>query len=114
MGITLKIGVTITVTPQIDRILRYAALCYQSVMGPDFIVTVTAGSDGHHGEQSLHYKNLAVDLRTGHSWSPPLMTPQEAKDIRDELALRLGAGYDVVLEGDHIHAEYDPKVPKAA
>ena len=114
MGVNLKIGVTITATPQIDRILRYAALSYRAVMGPDFEVVVTAGSDGHHGEHSMHYKNLAVDLRTGHSWSPPLMTPQEARDIRDELTLRLGAGYDVVLEGDHIHAEYDPKVPAAA
>lgn len=109
MSLALKIGVTLTVTPQIDRMLRMAQTVYAEVMGTAFPVVVTSGNDSVHGEHSLHYKNLAIDLRTGHAWEKPLMTQAEAQAIRDELAKKLGVGYDVVLEKHHVHVEYDPK-----
>ena len=60
---------------------------------------VTSGFDGKHSATSLHYKGLAVDLRT--------------RDFTDEWAryLRnaLGSGWDVVVEPDHIHVELDRK-----
>lgn len=62
-------------------------------------LTVTSCTDGVHKERSLHYVGRAVDLRL----------PTAAKErMVEQLAGRLGDEYDVVLEGDHIHVEYDP------
>lgn len=66
-------------------------------------ITVTSICDGVHSKNSLHYKGLAVDLRT-----------RDLKGITaNQLAVRLrkalGNEYDVVVEKDHIHVEYDPK-----
>ena len=110
MGVRLKVGVTITVTAQLDRMMRMAEVAYGEVMGPGFTVVITSGNDGTHMEGSLHFKNLALDFRTGHNWEPPLMSEEEAHEILEELKARLGIGFDVVLEKDHIHGEYDPKI----
>lgn len=60
---------------------------------------ITSGTDGDHGTSSLHPYGLALDFRL-----PP--NPQVvAKEMREEL----GCNYDVVVESNHIHAEYDPK-----
>lgn len=70
-----------------------------------FICVVTSMTDSHENRpNSLHHKGLAVDLRTRH-------LPAE---IRQKVAGSLKAildplGFDVVLESDHIHMEYDPK-----
>ena len=108
MGVSLKIGVTLTVTPQIDRILRVTQVAYEKVMGNAFQVVVTSGNDGTHMKWSKHYEDKALDFRTGHTWDPPLMTDAEAHAVRDELKGLLGMGFDVVLEKDHLHVEYDP------
>jgi len=52
---------------------------------------------------SLHYKGLAIDLRTR-----DLKSGVAEKLIR-LLKEKLGRSYDIVLEPDHIHLEYDPK-----
>ncbi len=73
-------------------------------------LVITAGAegrpgDGVHGVTSLHYprncprrEGLAVDLRD---------------DFEDVFAAvlreRLGPGWDIVAEGDHLHVERDPK-----
>lgn len=62
---------------------------------------ITSGRDGKHGEHSLHYKGLAIDLRTSN-----VRNPQE---VVSALQQALGSAYDVVLESDHIHCEYDPE-----
>jgi hypothetical protein len=62
--------------------------------------TVTSCLDGKHMEGSLHYKGQAFDLRT---WVI------ETEDI-DMIKGVLGRlGFDVVLEADHLHIEFDPK-----
>lgn len=63
-------------------------------------LTITSCTDGQHKEGSLHYEGLAVDLRL----------PNAGKEkVVGQLAGRLGTEYDVILEADHIHVEYDPK-----
>lgn len=63
-------------------------------------LTITCGTDGAHKVGSWHHCGLAVDLRL----------PTAGKErIVEQLGIRLGVDYDVVLEGDHIHVEYDPK-----
>lgn len=70
-------------------------------------VTITSGRDGRHKVGSLHYTGNAVDLRTRY-WSE---TEKHAVSV--ELQAVLGLDYDVVVERDHIHVEYDPK-PRSA
>lgn len=66
-------------------------------------LVVTSLTDGTHKEGSLHYKGLAADLRTRHlKVNDVAVVVRGVKDA-------LGKGWDVVLEGDHIHIEYDPK-----
>ena len=60
---------------------------------------LTSGTDGSHSSGSYHYTGEAIDLR---------LPPADSQLVRDELAERLGADYDVILESDHIHCEHDP------
>lgn len=64
-------------------------------------LVVTSGDDSTHGKGSLHPKGLALDFRT--KTLPPTLRGQ----VRDEIARAL-PGFDVVLEVDHLHVEYDP------
>ena len=65
---------------------------------------ITSALDGKHSEKSLHYKGLAIDLRTKHIPSAGTLDA-----IVEAIRRSLGLQYDVVLESDHIHVEYDPK-----
>lgn len=63
-------------------------------------VVITSGVEGAHMEGSLHYKGLAIDIRL-----PFLGTGAK---MRLDLMDALGPQYDVVLEKDHIHIEFQP------
>lgn len=63
-------------------------------------LTITSCTDGDHKAGSHHHTGCAVDLRL------PTAKPDS---VVAQLANRLGADYDVILESDHIHLEYDPK-----
>ena len=100
---TFKEGVTKANTqPPIYYAIGAAEVIYTSF---GHRLVVTALTDGHEDRPlSLHNKGLAVDLRT--------------RDIpADGLGPVFGSltnllnplGFDVVLEKDHIHIEYDPK-----
>jgi hypothetical protein len=69
----------------------------------DAVCTITAGEDGKHKHNSLHYKGLALDFRTRHV--PPGLRPALAEAVR----LALGPQFDVVLHSTHLHVEFDPK-----
>lgn len=56
--------------------------------------------DGLHSRNSLHYVGLACDLRI---WYLPKLAP-----FIDSITLLLGEDYDIVLEKDHIHVEFQP------
>lgn len=64
-------------------------------------MTITSLSDGKHSVNSLHHAGDAVDLR--------MPMPVTREQIVSQLKKALGADYDVILEIDHIHIEYDPK-----
>ncbi len=67
-------------------------------------LVVTSVMEGSHSRGSLHYAGQAVDLRIKGIDSA---TPRER--LGKELQARLGQDFDVVLESDHIHVEYQPK-----
>lgn len=64
-------------------------------------LTITSARDGKHKTNSLHYTGKAFDLRT--------KDVPDAVAMREVLQQRLGHDFDVILEPDHIHVEYDPR-----
>lgn len=68
-------------------------------------LVVTSLTDGVHPDvKNIHGNGFAADLRTN-TLHPDELTAilSEAKVILFEL------GFDIVLEKDHIHVEFDPK-----
>jgi len=63
---------------------------------------VTSGCDGTHMEGSKHYTGEALDFRT--LGIAKHFVAQIAAGVR----AALGAQFDVVLEADHLHVEFDP------
>ena len=64
---------------------------------------ITSASDGRHARGSLHYAGHAVDMRTR-------TIPGGLRSvIAAEIGTRLGEEYDVILEADHLHIEWQPK-----
>ena len=68
-----------------------------------FDCVVTSGKDGVHKKGSLHYQGKAADLRTRYFVSSTLQS------VVFDLKTYLTNEFDVVLEKDHIHLEFDPK-----
>lgn len=62
-------------------------------------LVITSAIRPQTAERSLHPHGLAIDLRR---WG--LIAPREAVQTLKAL---LGEAYDVVLEADHVHVEYD-------
>lgn len=88
-----------SVFPVIDS--TYAQMGYEAIL--------TSGTDGVHGPGSLHPKGLATDWRTRH------MRENLLPILVSSLKQNLGGDrreYDVVLEDDHLHIEFDEKRSK--
>lgn len=95
--IAIKAGVRVR---GISNEILLALIIAESVFkDSESAMTITSLTDGKHSANSLHYTGDAVDLRL--PANPTLMV--------DVLRTSLGLSYDVVLESDHIHIEYDPK-----
>jgi hypothetical protein len=94
----IKAGVDISrLRPEIRKKLNKIARRVWSIEEKELIITSTY--EGSHSEGSLHYANLAVDIRR----------QDRGNAVQDELRDKLGMDYDVCLEATHIHIEYDPK-----
>lgn len=65
---------------------------------------ITSICDGTHSENSLHYVGLAFDVRIKN-----IPTKSEIDSIVNQIRASLTPDFDIVLEPDHIHIEYDPK-----
>lgn len=73
----------------------YSRLCTTCV--------ITSITDGAHSDASLHYSGCAVDFRTRNVPD----TAQLLKMVR--AAFGNSPDFDVILEVDHLHVEYQPK-----
>lgn len=94
----IKAGVDISrLRPEIRKKQNRIASVVWKIEKEELIITSTY--EGTHSEGSLHYANLAEDIRRH----------RKGQEVRDELSNKLGMDYDVVLEAGHIHIEYDPK-----
>lgn len=66
---------------------------------------VTSLTDGVHPDlKNIHGRGYAADLRISNVSAMVLRTILDA--AKEMLYTR---GYDIVLESDHVHVEYDPK-----
>lgn len=95
----IKSGVDLRgLSPQMAIAYTIACKCYGQ-----YDCVITSASDGKHGPNSLHYSGQALDLRTRHIHGQGLQL------VVDKLREALGSQFDVVLESDHIHLEFDPR-----
>lgn len=69
-------------------------------LGKEFIITSLL--DGKHMRNSLHYVGLAVDVRTRD------LDDAQKQALLTEAKEELEPFYDVLLEEDHLHVEFDP------
>ena len=69
-------------------------------------VWVTSANDSEHMDGSLHFDNRAFDIRIKNIIGD---VQHEAKLWAERMQVALGDNYDVVLEDDHIHVEFQPK-----
>ena len=101
----IKSGVDLRgLAPQLAIAYTIALHVYHDKVGLPCVIT--SGSDGKHGPNSLHYKGKALDLRTNN------LRPEQVHPVFMALKAALGEQFDTVLEGDHIHVEFDPKEPE--
>ncbi len=83
-----------------EKLMFIEWIC-KTIEGEKYEITITSANDGKHMTNSLHYKNNAVDLRT--------RDMKNAKVCGWEIKQYLGKDFDVILEKDHLHIEYQPK-----
>lgn len=101
MVVYFKKGVKINgVQPEIAMAFPVIAATYHA-QGYDCIITSCC--DGEHSDNSFHYVGLAIDVRTR------IVPTEDQPALRDALASNLGDEFDVVLESDHMHIEFDPE-----
>ena len=89
------------IRPELVFALFVAEQIYQKY---DKELVITSLVDGRHSPTSLHYAGCAADLRTN------FFTRHGAEIIRDEIRDKLGTDFDVILESNHIHLEFQPKL----
>lgn len=100
----LKAGVDLRgLSPQMSLAYTIIARVY-SRLGQECVIT--SCSDGKHGLFSLHYKGKAMDFRT---WG---FNEKGKQVLAEKVKEALGYQFDVVLEGTHLHVEFDPKDPE--
>lgn len=100
----LKPGVRVLgMRPELVLALTIVRAVYEA-HGAGASCTITSVVEGTHTRASLHYTGCAADLRR-----PP--QAGLAAVIVEAAKAALGDDYDVILEADHIHLEFQPKAP---
>jgi len=66
-------------------------------------LVITSLTDSKHSPNSLHYSGNAADLRISNI--PESVRPEIFSDLKNNLSTH----FDVILESDHIHIEYQPR-----
>jgi len=95
-GITFK-----GVKPEIAVAIPIAATVVES-LGGRFVITSLSGGEDWRSPRSLHPRGYAFDIRI---WDFPSLESQ--RNLVRALQDALGDEFDVVLESDHIHIEFD-------
>jgi len=104
----LKRGVTLFMSPEIEKILEPLCLVYDAFKLP---LVITSGLDGPHRENSLHFNFRAIDIRklfpdVQHSETWNIHGEYILYGIRELYKTRK---YPVIVlnESDHLHIEWN-------
>lgn len=100
--VQFKDGVPTDTLQSVMRMYMYF-LAYIHFASFNKYMIVTSTTDGKHGKNSLHYKGLAIDVRTFDK------TDEETNRFVNFINFHFDNLLDVVIEKDHLHIEYDPK-----
>lgn len=72
-------------------------------------IVVTSVMEGVHKTGSKHYIGRAFDLRLPVVVDSQVLVEKLREALGEKPAELAGGSWDVVLEADHIHVEFDPK-----
>ena len=104
---SLKRGVTIFISPEIERMLETFSFVFAAFKLP---LVITSGLDGPHRENSLHYRFRAFDVRK--IFNDPFHD-ETWKIHRENILDALENQFQhrklpvlIVEEADHIHTEW--------
>jgi len=86
------------ISPEIQKALRKVDEISRRLSGHE--ITVTSIFDGTHSLNSLHYSGNAFDIRI---WD---YTKTSIPILLSNFRSSLGPNFDVILESNHIHIEY--------
>ena len=96
-----KDGVSVVgIKKEIISIIGFLSYVFYSMEKP---LVITSCTDGKHMKGSKHYSGYAIDIRIRH------LTQKETDSFIWRFKFWYEKDYDIVLEKDHIHVEYDPK-----
>lgn len=100
----LKDGVSLrSLHPAMGMVIPLLEEVYLKV---DCSVVITSA---YRDDDSLHSRGQAIDVRLPSWWSKTKKGFLADSLVAASLAWFLGTEFDVVLEEDHIHIEYDPR-----
>ena len=101
--LSLKPGVRITgIRPEILFAVVAVERAYAEA---GFDTMVTSCLEGQHSSGSFHYAGAAADLRTNQ------VPTDRLQPLVEKIRVALGGDFDVILEADHLHIEFQPKRP---
>lgn len=80
---------------------------YSVFMSEGWMCIISSGVEGKHKRQSAHYTGRAIDLRTKQVG----ISREQAEGIKAKLQFLLHEDYQIFVEADHIHIEFDPQLP---
>ena len=94
--------------PSIEHAFNIISIVWEQYF-PEIPPVITSLRDGTHISNSLHYggplgdtRCQALDIRSRN------LTAREQRVAINQLKRYLGEAYDIILETNHIHIEYDP------
>ena len=107
----IKAGVSVRgLAPEMLIADAVVAAVYQELGALELVITSIG--DGKHGPHSLHTRDplriLAIDYRRWTLRFPNLTPSDRAPEAQRRIQHRLRDQFDVVLESDHLHVEFDP------
>lgn len=100
--VQFKDGVSVDgIKKETIAIIGFLNCLFEFIIGKPLVIT--SCTDGKHMKGSKHYSGYAIDIRTRH------LLPREIDQVISCFKQWHAKEYDIVLEKDHIHVEYDPK-----
>lgn len=88
------------IKPEVNLAITVALSIWSRQNEPNLVITSI--SDSKHSRTSLHYVGYAIDIRIRDLHEQP-------ENLVEALRSFLPDCYDIILESDHIHLEYQPK-----